>query len=118
MSVRLPTGLWADALIRRAMVSGASAFVLQRGDAERGNVLVKISKLNGEAQVFTPRTDMDGVRVFVDMALEGLARDEREIDAYLRRAIERDRDLWVIEVEDRDGRHFLTEPVQTEPKTD
>jgi len=113
MSARLPTGLWVEALMRRASVAGASAFVLQRGDAERGNVLLKVARLDGIAQVFTPRTDMDGERVFIDMALEGLASDEREIDAYLRRAIDRDRDLWVVEIEDREGRHFLTEPVQT-----
>ena len=118
MSVRLPTDLWVDALIRRASVAGASGFVTQRGDAERGAVLVKVSKLNGEAQVFVPRTDMDGTRVFVDMALEGLAAEEREIDAYLDRAKARDTDLWVIEIEDREGRHFLTEPVRTVPEAD
>lgn len=113
MTARLPTGLWVEALMRRASVAGASAFVLQRGDAERGNVLLKTSRLNGEAQVFTPRTDMDGARIFVDMALEGLASEEPEIDAYLRRAMERDGDLWVVEIEDRNGRHFITEPVRT-----
>lgn len=118
MNSRLPTGLWVDALIRRASVAGASGFVVQRGDAERGNILLKISRLNGMAQVFTPRTDMDGGRIFVDMALEGLASEEREIDAYLRREMERDGDLWVVEIEDRDGRHFLTELVQTQPTDD
>ncbi|MEO9971732.1 MAG: DUF1491 family protein [Hyphomonadaceae bacterium] len=118
MTVRLPTLLWVEALMRRASVAGASGFVLQRGDADRGNVLLKISKLNGEAQVFTPRTDMDGSRVFIDMTLEGLPREEREIDAYLRRAIERDRDLWVVEIEDREGRHFITEPVKAPPSED
>lgn len=118
MSVRLPTGLWVDALVRRASVAGASGFILQRGDAERGAVLVKVSKLNGDAQVFVPRTDMDGTREFVDMAVEGLAREEPEIDAYLRRAMARDTDLWVIEIEDREGRHFLTEPVRTVLDTD
>jgi len=118
MSARLPTRLWVEALLRRATVGGAAGFVLQRGDAERGNVLVKISTLSEWAQVFTPRTDMDGHRVFVDMALEGLPSGEPEIDAYLRREMARDRDLWVVEIEDRDGRHFLTEPVQTRPSED
>lgn len=118
MTVRLPTGLWVEALLRRAMVGGAAGFVLQRGDEERGNVLVKISTLTTKAQVFTPRTDMDGTRIFVDMALEGLPSEEIEIDAYLRREMARDRDLWVVEIEDRDGRHFLTEPVQTELSKD
>ena len=114
MNERLPTGLWVDALLRRVMVGGAAGFVLQKGDAERGNILVKVSTLSQSAKVFTPRTDMDGTRIFVDMALEGLPSEESEIDAYLRREMARDRDLWVVEIEDRDGRHFLTERVQTQ----
>jgi len=27
------------------------------------------------------------------------------------RALARDPDLWVVEIEDAEGRHFLTEPV-------
>ncbi len=115
MNTRLPTALWVDALLRRVSVGGASGFVLQRGDAERGNVLIKVSTLNKNAMVFTPRTDMDGERAFVDMALEGLASEEPEIDAYLEREMRRDADLWVVEIEDRDGRHFLTERVISQP---
>jgi hypothetical protein len=118
MTARLPTGLWVEALLRRVTVAGAAGFVLQRGDEERGNILVKISTLTSQAQVFTPRTDLDGTRIFVDMALEGLPSEELEIDAYLRREMARDRDLWVVEIEDRDGRHFLTEPVQIQPPED
>ena len=109
---RLPTHVWADALVRRALRSGAAAFILQRGDASRGDVLVKVAKLNGEAHLFGPTMGMDGSRIFIDFAIQGIGPEESEIDAYISRARERDRDLWVIEVEDRDGRHFITEPIQ------
>ncbi len=111
--MRLPTRLWVEALLRRVSVGGASGFVLQRGDEDRGNVLVKVSQLTDQAKVFTARTDLDGTRIFVDMALEGLSSREADIDAYLQREMGRDRDLWIIEIEDRDARHFLTEPVKT-----
>lgn len=110
---RLPATLWVDALIRRANVGGASAFVLQKGDGARGDVLVKLAMLDGTARLFTPTMDMEGTRIFLDLIAQGVGPDEPAIDAYIARARGRDSDLWVVEIEDRDGRHFLTEPVST-----
>lgn len=112
MEARLPTWLWVDALVRRAGIAGASAFVVQKGDAERGSVLVKVARLDGTARVYAPRLGLEGERIFVDLAAQGNGPDESEADAYIQRARARDNDLWVIEIEDRQGRHFLTEPVE------
>jgi len=94
------------------MVDGAAAFVVQKGDAERGDVLVKIATLDGQAKLYAPSMNMEGDRIFMNLAIQGIGPDEPEIDAYITRARTRDSDLWVIEVEDKDGRHFLTEPVE------
>lgn len=112
MMERLPTKLWVDALIRRVQVGGAAAFVVQEGDEERGDVLVKVARLDGTAAVYSPTMNMEGERIFIDLRVQGIGPDETDIDAYVRKARERDRDLWVVEIEDRDGRHFLTEPVE------
>ena len=109
---RLPSWLWVDALIRRVQLAGASCYVLQKGDRERGDVLVKVADLKGGARAYVPRTSMEGERIFSDVRLQGVGEDERAIDDYVRRARERDPDLWVIEIEDREARHFLTEPVE------
>ena len=115
---RLPSWLWVDALIRRAQVEGAACFVVQKGDHERGDVLVKVADLKGEARAYVPRTGMDGNRVFSDLRLQGVGAAEADIDAYLQRARDRDRDLWVIEIEDRQMRHFLTEAVESPDEPD
>ena len=65
---RLPTKVWVDALLRRAQVEGASAFILQRGEESRGDVIVKVADLSGSARAYVPRTSMEGTRVFVDLA--------------------------------------------------
>jgi len=110
---RLPTHLWVDALVRRALSAGAAAFILQRGDASRGDVLVKVAELNGHARLYGPAMGMDGSRVFLDFTgVQGVGPDETAVDDYISRARARDHDLWVIEVEDRDARHFITEPIQ------
>ncbi len=109
---RLPTQVWVEALLRRAQVAGASAFILQRGDASRGDVLIKVANLRGDARAYVPRTSMAGARIFVDLESQDIGPAEAEVDAYIARAKDRDRDLWIIEIEDREGRHFLTEPVE------
>lgn len=109
---RLSTQVWVDALLRRVQVAGASVFVLQRGDESRGDILIKVTDLKGAAQVYTPRLTMEGERVFANLEAQSIGPDEASADAYLRRAKERDRDLWVVEIEDPEMRHFLTERVE------
>ncbi|MEL7111588.1 MAG: DUF1491 family protein [Pseudomonadota bacterium] len=109
---RLPTKTWVDALMRRAQIAGAGAFVLQKGDEARGDVLIKVADLQGEARAYVPRTSMDGERIFVDLQSQNVGPDEASVDDYVQRARQRDSDLWIIEIEDREARHFLTETVE------
>lgn len=98
--------------MRRAQVEGASAFILQRGDASRGDVLLKVADLKGGAYAYVPRTSMEGTRIFVNLESQNVGPDEASVDDYVRRARARDSDLWIVEIEDREARHFLTEPVE------
>ncbi|MEM1391671.1 MAG: DUF1491 family protein [Pseudomonadota bacterium] len=110
---RLPTAIWTDALIRRVQTGGAGVFIIQKGEATRGDVLLKVATLDGQARAYRPQTNMAGDRVFLDLTAQGIGPDENQIDTYLSKAKARDSDLWIIEIEDREGRHFLTEPVET-----
>ncbi|MEQ9506327.1 MAG: DUF1491 family protein [Hyphomonas sp.] len=109
---RLPTRIWIEALVRRAQLAGASAFILQHGDDERGDVLIKVARLDGMAAAYTPSTNLEGERIFLNLSQQGVGPDEAGVDDYVRRAKARDRDLWIVEIEDREGRTFLTEPVE------
>lgn len=109
---RLPSRLWIDALVRRAQLGGASAFIVQHGDDDRGDVLIKVSRLDGTAAAYLPSTSLEGERVFLNLAMQGVGPEEASVDEYVRRAQSRDRDLWIVEIEDKDGRTFLTEPVE------
>ena len=108
----LSTDLWAAALIRRAELAGAFATVARKGDARAGTVIVKAfdtssrrARLYGEA--FGP----DGERLWMQPVESEF---ESELDAYVQRQIGYDPDLWVVEIEDREGRHFITEKVAGE----
>lgn len=111
----LPVHLWVGALVRRAHAGGAFATIVQRGDAERGDVVVKVCHERGKARLYAPAFNPDGPTEFERLP-EGVDDpSEADVDAVIARRREFDRDLWVIEIEDREGRHFLTEKVRGEP---
>jgi hypothetical protein len=108
----LKTDFWASALIRRASDAGAFAGVVRRGDADAGAVLVKVATLDGRARLYAPARDGEGERVWLDLSAGTLGDVEADVDAYARKRAETDPDLWVVEVEDKLGRHFLMERVE------
>ena len=106
----LSTDIWVAALIRRAQLGGASATVVAKGDARAGAVLVKTyNPRSGEARVYAEATQGDGEPVWMQPR-PGEA--EAELDAYAARARRIDPDLWLVEIEDVEDRHFLTEAIE------
>lgn len=103
---RLKAELWVQAYVRRCAAAGAAAFVVCRGDPDSGVVLIKQNPLNGLATVFSLARRGDGAPVW----MRGTGPDpveETQADAYIERQRRFDPDLWVVEVEDRTGAHFL-----------
>lgn len=110
---RLKTDIWVSALMRRAISEGAFAVVAQRGDRDAGTVLLTVRTRDGQMRLYQAVTGMEGERVWH----EGGAQSARDIDAVISRRSARDVDLWVVEIDDKEGRHFLTEPVVRAVKT-
>ena len=104
MTPRLAAGVWVSAYLTRLRLADIPAYVTARGDAEAGAVVVKVALLDGTARAYERRSDiLSGARAWFLLS-EG---EETEVDAQLRRARARDPDLWVIELEDRQGRTLL-----------
>jgi hypothetical protein len=105
--VRLASEFWVHGYLARLRLSDIPAYVMARGDPDAGAVLVKLATLDGRAVAYQRGSDPEtGMRRWLVLA-EG---PETEVDAVLARSRTRDPDLWVIEVEDRAGRHLLDEP--------
>jgi hypothetical protein len=101
---RIPTDLWVKAHLRRCHAEGIFAVVAHKGDPTGGFVVLKLNMLERGCRVLTQTRDLDGTLAWMP-ALKGELVAEAEADAYIRRAVQRDPDLWAIEIEDRDGRH-------------
>lgn len=104
---RLTARFWVDAYLARLRLADIPAFVVAHGDDTGGAVLVKLATLDGRARLFHRSFDLNsGARVWA-VLVEG---DEPEVDGAVARQRGFDPDLWVIEVEDKAGRHLLDEP--------
>ncbi|WP_407494210.1 DUF1491 family protein [Pseudooceanicola sp. MF1-13] len=105
--MRLTARMWVDAYLTRLRLQDIPAFVVSHGDDTGGAVLVKLATLDGKAVAFQRSFDiMTGARNWI-VLVDG---DEAEVDAAVTRQRGYDPDLWVIEVEDKAGRHLLDEP--------
>ena len=108
----LSTDLWVSALIRRAEIGGSSATVVKKGDERAGTVIVKAwNTRERTGRLYTEAFGPDGERLWMQPIVSEF---ECELDDYVERQRKYDPDLWVVEVEDREGRHFITEKVDGE----
>jgi len=104
--VRLTAEFWVQAYLARLRLADIPAFVTARGDATAGSVAVKVNTLDGSARAFTRSYDATGTRIWMPLT-DGA---EADVDTALARQRRFDPDLWVIEVEDRQGRTLLDQP--------
>lgn len=103
---RLTSRFWVDAYLARLRRADIPAFVVAHGDDTAGAVLVKLSTLDGQACLFQRSYDLTtGARIWTTLAKGA----EADVDAAILRQRGFDPDLWVIEVEDRQGRSLLDE---------
>ena len=106
MKARLAAGFWVSAYLNRLRLAEIPAYVTQKGDATAGAVIVKVATLDGRARAFQRSFDLNVGRTGLGCSGRGA---ESEVDAALGRQKARDRDLWVIELEDKAGRTLLEE---------
>ena len=106
--MRLRTDIWVSAYMRTVEVGGGFATLRRRGAAEAGAVFVVLDRLDGRCALFAPGPSDEalGERRFL-RAHKAEWVDSAEVSARLEREVKRDPDLWVIDVERRDGVHGL-----------
>ena len=113
--MRLKSGIWVAAYLRRCQVEGAAAVLRRRGAEEAGAIFIKVSRLDGSADLYgpAPQSAFDEARPSERaFSLALTAQPEADVEAYLARQLRYDPDLWIVEAEDRAGRSFLDHVVR------
>jgi len=109
--MRLKSSIWVAAYLRRCQGEGVFGAVRRRGAEEAGAVFVKVALLDGTAMLYVPapQTVYDESRP-IERIFMPISKDpvpEPSVEERLQKEIRFDPDAWIIETEDRAGRHFL-----------
>lgn len=106
--MRLKSEIWVKAYLRAAAVAGAPGVVVRRGDPDAGAIYIKIARLDGTADLYGPAPagleSIDGERRWSSLATKA---PEDAVEARLAAERRLDSDIWVVEIEDRNGRSYL-----------
>ena len=111
--MRLKSGIWVAAYLRRCNIEGAYATVRRRGAEEAGAIFIIINRRDGTATLYgpAPQSAFDDAqpaeRIFTALVGGATPVAEADVDARLAREQRFDPDIWIVEIEDRGGRHFL-----------
>ncbi|MCF8475647.1 MAG: DUF1491 family protein [Pseudolabrys sp.] len=115
--MRLKSGIWVAAYMRRCHIEGAFAAMRRRGAEEAGAIFIKVNRLDGTGILYgpAPQTVFDETQPMDRVFAVALGRDgpvpDADIEARLKREIAFDPDLWIVEIEESAGRHFLDKVV-------
>lgn len=103
--MRLTSEFWVAALIRRAFSNGDFAAVLNKGSPEAGAVHILVRDRLGNVSLYrpAPQSSYDGAKP-VDRLFQPAGEMQwDEIEKWLEKERRFDPDIWVVELELRDG---------------
>lgn len=115
--MRVKSEFWVKAYLRSCQGHGVAAAVVRRGDESAGAIYICVDRLDRTVMLYGPAPagleSGDTERRWVSCFTAGIVTEE-EATSYLARQVKFDSDIWIVEIEDRTGRHFLGDAVVEE----
>jgi len=104
MEDRLRTDLWVSANVVKCNAEGMPVYITNKGAAESGTVILKIIVSPNNCRVLNQFRSDSGEISWMDIYDGQLVSEDRAGD-YIKQALDRDPDVWVLEIESRDGKN-------------
>jgi len=108
--MRIKSEIWVRAYIRVCQSQSVPVVIVRRGDEAAGAIFIRVDRLDGTVGLYGPApaglAEIDTERRFVS-CFESRSVIAGEAERYLARQQTFDPDVWIVEIEDRAGRHFL-----------
>ena len=108
MSGRLPAGVEAAAIMRRAQGEGGFASVLHRGDPDRGAISLLVAE-RGAPQALLERRMAADFRYQWTQVPSPVASDASAWREWVQQMSRIDPDCWLIELDVPDAQRFIAE---------
>ena len=109
MEYRLKTHLWVNAMVRLHDLAAIPIAILHRGDGDAGGVLIRHDRRGQGLCLWSQARAEDGRLTWI-RPHDAETLEEEDCAARIERALKRDPDLWVLEIEDRDDRRLFAQP--------
>ncbi|MGV1013472.1 MAG: DUF1491 family protein [Methyloceanibacter sp.] len=108
--MRIKSVLWVKAYLRHCYAANVPVAIVRHGDDAAGAIFICVHLLDGTAHLYGPApaglSGSEDERRWVRL-LRREPAPKGEVEDYLVRQWQFDPDLWIVELEDRAGRHFL-----------
>ena len=108
MSERLPAGLEAASIVRRAESAGGFATLLKRGDSDRGSIVLVVTSRGRHVAILERMLSADGSYRW-NRSGPGESGRSEEVSAFLQKRARFDPDSWAIELDIVNAERFIAE---------
>ena len=105
---RLPAGLEAAGIVRRAEIAGDFATVLRRGDPDRGAILLVVSSRGRHVALLERVLSADGAYRW-DRTGPAESSGSAQVASFLEKRARFDADYWAIELDIANPERFIAE---------
>jgi hypothetical protein len=108
--LRVTSEFWVSAYLRKIEANGAFGCLLNKGAGAAGAIFVILNHMDGNFSLFEPAPqisfddDDSGERKFLCVHDRV---EESKVNEKIVREKKFDSDIWVVEIEDNQGRHML-----------
>ena len=110
--VRLRSDIWVDAYRRRCEKLGGFVTLRRRGASEAGAIFLCVSRADRCVDVYGPAPQSAYAHEGMSRKFMRLNRDPWTLldsEPFLDKQLRFDPDLWILDIDDGRGRHFLLE---------